>query len=338
MRRGIIFPEYGRSPLWIWIKSESEDGRESLNLEDHLMTSSQSSKVLHLFIQHNQSRKRALSDTLAISYREKDVDSDPWINQSIHTLAKDSTAFLWYGPIIVMKKLGLGTDSAACGDMDLTDYRDAIDSLIYDYLPGGSTDLESASSSQSFHSARTVRGVRISCNGDMNVLGADKFIPVDVSTVDSIFEADMSAASEMVGVPVRVRKILPHPAWGNSGTVDIYGNQQITRLFRGMDPEKDDFGWAPSHWDLGVGSVLLVRDDGKDIWPKQVEALCYYISEHNQESLEDAVEHRDMFDSNVEVDKWITLFTPDKFRAFFAEFKASKVAKDARWTSAESPV
>lgn len=71
----------------------------------------------------------------------------------------------------------------------------------------------------------------------------------------------------MVGVPIRVRKLPPHPAWKDSGVMNIYGNQQVIRLFRRMEPENDGFGLAPMHWDLGLGSVLVARDDGKDITP-----------------------------------------------------------------------
>ena len=96
------------------------------------------------------------------------------------------------------------------------------------------------------------------------------FIPIDVCLVDPVFSADKSTSSEMLGVSVRVCKLLPHPAWANSGVMNIYENQEVTRLFRAMDPEQDGFGFAPMEWDLGVGSALVVRDDHTDITPQQV--------------------------------------------------------------------
>ena len=191
---------------------------------------------------------------------------------------------------------------------------------------------------QSPHSAQTVKGVRISCSGDISVLGADKFIPVEVSIFDPVFLAEKSTSSEMVGVPVRVRKLPPDPAWKDSGECGIYENQEVTLLFRAMDPKQDDFGFAPFTWDQRVGSVLVVRDDHMDITPQQTEVLCYYSSEHTTDMFQDASEYQEFTGSDEEMVKLAGLFTPDKFREFFAEFKAKKMLDDAGWVTAVSPV
>lgn len=191
---------------------------------------------------------------------------------------------------------------------------------------------------QSPYSAHTVKGVIISCSGDIRVLGADKFIPVDVPVFDPVFEADKSTSSEMIGVPVRVRKLSPHPAWKNSGEGNIYQNQEVTRLFRAMDPKQWDFGLAHVDWDLRVGSALVIRDDRTDLTPQQVEALCYYSWEHTTDLFDNAWEHQNMTGLNEEMVKLAGLFTPEKFREFFADFKAKKMVDDASWVTAVSPV
>ena len=339
MRRGIIFHEMEKPPQWVWVEFESKDGNQHVILEAYLNASSHSpTKVQYIFMEHNHSRRRALHDTLAIMYCDKDVHGDLGLNRSIHALGNGATASPWYGPIIVMKKLGLGTNHTAYGDMELTDYRNAVDSLIYDVLTDKSAVSGGKSNMQSLSSAGTVQGVRINCRGDIRVLGGKKYIPVDVSVLDPIFVAEKPTSSELLGVPVRVRKIPPHPAWKDSGVLNIYENQVVTRLFRRMDPEDEGFGLAPMRWDLGFGSVLVVREDGKDITPQQVEALCYWNSEHIGQRFGDAVEYRSNTDSNVEVDKLLALFTPDEFRKFFADFKAKKVLYDASWMTAVSPV
>ena len=191
---------------------------------------------------------------------------------------------------------------------------------------------------QSSQSPQTIKGVRISCSGDIRVLGADKFIPVDVSVFDPVFVADKSTSSEMVGVAVRVRKLPPDPAWKDSGECGIYENQEVTLLFRAMDPKQDDFGFAPFEWDMRVGSVLVVRDDCTDITPQQVEALCYYSSEHTTDMFQGASEHQEFTGSNEEQVKLAGLFTPEKFREFFENLKAEKMVDDAGWVTAVSPV
>ncbi len=191
----------------------------------------------------------------------------------------------------------------------------------------------------SLHSAQTVQGVRISCSGDIYVLGMNKFTPVDVSVLDPVFKADKSKSSKMVGFPIRARKLLPHPAWKDSQESNMYENQEATRLFRDMDPERGGgFGIVSWSWDLGVGSVLVVRDDGRDITPQQVEAVCYYSWQHTTDMFQYAFEYGDCFKSNKEMVKLVALFTPDKFREFFADFKAKKMVNDAGWATAISPV
>ena len=187
-------------------------------------------------------------------------------------------------------------------------------------------------------SEQTIKGVRISCEGDIEFLGATKFIPVDISTLDPVVAAEISKSSEMLGVPVRVRKLPPDSAWKDSGECGIFVNQAVTFLFRAMDPQQDDFGWAPHEWAFSVGSVLVVRADGKDMTPQQVEALCYYSREHTTDMFQDASEHEGMTGSKEEMVKLAALFNPEAFRKFFADFKMKKMGVDAGWATAVSPV
>lgn len=187
-------------------------------------------------------------------------------------------------------------------------------------------------------SEHTIKGVRINCQGDIKFLGAEKFIPIDVSPSDPVIAAEVSISSEMVCVPVRVCKLPPHSAWKDCGETNIFENQMVTLLFRAMDPQQDDFSFAPRRWDYPVGSVLLVRADGRDITPHQAEALCHYSSEHTTDMFEDASENEDITGSREEMVKLAALFSPEEFRKFFADFKAKKVEEDPSWATAVSPV
>ena len=343
MKRGILFPEDRTTPVWVWMDTEIKHGYESLILKGHLMTPSvDPEEVLHMSIKHNHTRKRELENTLAIVYVDTKVRDDSRLNKSIRVVAGGVTATPWYGPVIVMKKLGLGTKHTTYDDMDLRAYCDVIDTLKYDYLPDKSEVSTGESSMHSHYSTETSQGVMISCRGDIMILGGDKYLPVNVSILDPVFDpvsvADKATSSEMVGVPVRARKLPPYLDWTDSGQVNMFENQVVTRLFRNMDPDADSFGLAPMSWDLRVGSVLVARANYKDITPHQVEALCYYMSEHTQETIEKALEARDLHDSNKEIDRLMALFTPNAFREFFTMFRLEKAVKDATWETAESPV
>ena len=128
MRWVIILHEIQKPPRWVWIGLESEDGNQRVILEPHLKVSSHGgTKVEYVFMYRNHASKTAPRDTLAIFYCDQNVHGDLGPNRSIQALGSGGTAPRWYGPIVVMKKLGLQTDSAAYGDMDLTAYRNVID-------------------------------------------------------------------------------------------------------------------------------------------------------------------------------------------------------------------
>ena len=67
------------------------------------------------------------------------------------------------------------------------------------------------------------------------------------------------------------------PAWKDDDVTGRYVNQAATFLMRCVDPAQR-YGWAlaPMSWQDWVGSVVVVRADGKDITPQQVKAMSHY--------------------------------------------------------------
>ena len=169
MRQGIIFPELEKSALWSLVYRELGRG-ENLILEDDIMSpSGPSPKLSYMLLQHDHSRRRTLHDTLAIGYCNENLHYGSHPDQSIN-VAHCATEFPWIGPAPVMKKPGLEMDPALYGDMNPTDY-DAIDSLMYDYLPGKIVTSKEEGQTQSLCSGLHVKGVRLSCEGDIRFLG-----------------------------------------------------------------------------------------------------------------------------------------------------------------------
>ena len=167
-----------KPPQWVWIESESMEGSQRVILEPYLKASSRSpTKVQYILTDHNHSRRRALHDTLAIIYCNKDVHGGLSLNRSIQALGNGATVSPWYGPVIVMKKLGLETNHTAYGDMELTAYRNAVDSLVYDVLTDMRAVSGGKSNMQSLSSAATVQGVRISCRGGYSHSRSKKIHP-----------------------------------------------------------------------------------------------------------------------------------------------------------------
>lgn len=277
-----------------------------------------------IFMYHNHPSRRAPQDALAIIYH---AHGDLGPNRSIQALDHGATARPWYGPLIAMKKLGLQTDPGADGDMDLTAYRNVVDSLIHRLLPIKEPVFEGNSEKFPWQSARMVQGVRINCTGDVHDLGA-KYVPFELSVLHPVFVADKPKSCELVGVPIRIQKI-PPPLGCKISVPKMRENEVVTRLFQGVKPGDKDFGLVPPQWDVPVGSVLVAREDGRDITAKQVEALCHFIGEQGQKILTGP---------RVKVGELLALLTPDEFRKFFASFKAEKEVNDLSWTTAVSPI
>ena len=55
-------------------------------------------------------------------------------------------------------------------------------------------------------------------------------IPVDISPLDPVIVAEIFKSSEMISVPVRVRKLPPDSAWRDSEECGIFENEVVTLL------------------------------------------------------------------------------------------------------------
>lgn len=180
-----------------------------------------------------------------------------------------------------------------------------------------------------------VQGVRINCDSDIGVLGATRYNVVEVAPNDPIFGGEIATVSQALHVPLRMRKCLPYPAQKKDGVIGQYDNQAATFLMRCVDPAREEeWSMAPMSWQDRVGSVVVVRADGKEITPQQVEAISYY----SQHELDDAIQDASESGSKKERVKVAALFTPSKFREFFTKFTAKKAGEDPSWAAAVCPV
>ena len=137
----------------------------------------------------------------------------------------------------------------------------------------------------------TIKGVRINCDGDIDVLGTAKYTVAVLSLNDPVFVATIATVSKALEAPLRMRKCPPDPAWEDDGVTGRYNNQAAIYLMRCVDPEDIDWwAFAPMFWQNRVGSVVVVRADGKDITPQQVEAMSYYSQYELDDAIQDASE------------------------------------------------
>ncbi|KAK6346155.1 hypothetical protein TWF730_010487 [Orbilia blumenaviensis] len=137
-------------------------------------------------------------------------------------------------------------------------------------------------------SEKTVKGVRVNCEGDHSKCHRPKYEPIQVPLTDPIFKGhDTSDIAQRIGIPLFTRKYPPNPIWEGQGSSASSTEAAFLHLSCDPDQESDldgtgayGFGWAPAKWQNSPGSILVVRQDKKPIEPSHVEALCKYCFEH----------------------------------------------------------
>ena len=196
-------------------------------------------------------------------------------------------------------------------------------------------------------SSRKLKGVIISCEGDIQFLGAQKFIPYEVSASGPILTAPISSLSAMSGVAVRVYQFATDFAWSHRGIVGTYQNKEAAALFPDLDARRSEDFFTLDYLLAPKGSALVIRADGQDITPQQVEVLCYYCCEQTMYMFTYSADYLEPTRSNEERAKIAALFNPDDFRRCFAWYKEKRilgdpscpsVVGDPSWATAVSPV
>ncbi|KAF2135811.1 uncharacterized protein K452DRAFT_238657 [Aplosporella prunicola CBS 121167] len=141
---------------------------------------------------------------------------------------------------------------------------------------------------------KTIKGVKVNCDGDVRLLGTTTYEAVDVPPTHPIFyDHDEPSIAKHIGLSVLTRKCEPNPIWAKGSSMGFYDNQPVTFLHMDCDLNTmsvPGWGWAPNKWQNKVGSVLIVRKDCKPLLPLHAAALCNYCQTYLQPRFEKAVE------------------------------------------------
>lgn len=137
-----------------------------------------------------------------------------------------------------------------------------------------------------------------------------------------------------MGLPLLVHQLSENEAW-NKNDHTRFDNQPATFLNLTIDPNDDSWGFAPPRWQQRVGSVLLVRKDGKDLSREQGWALAEYMQFRVSDSFEAAMESGDAKmrrAANLKMLNW------KKFDTWLEGFKDEMTAADGKsWSGVRSP-
>ncbi|KAI4860214.1 hypothetical protein F4820DRAFT_437501 [Hypoxylon rubiginosum] len=310
-KRAILFPVERTKPKLIWMLctlrySSEDDGFEpqpfeTINARAYLGPDEPWVETQH--IEYNPKRNRRLGSgmvyfarrkagySIALKFREAGLVDGSAINgsllESLGALGRFEHP--WAGPIIAIREL----PSEIYEDITLGDLRHVLDHVV----SYNTTEVRESDNRSQTHSSTIARGVKICCYGEIKLHGSDPLVLVDVPRAHptrlAYSEGDVSPISRLLGMPIRLWKFpdldrwLHPPGWEENLCAD--SNQNAAFLMMGADPDKPDWGWAPLYWNIDLGNVLAVREDGRDLDLDDMRAMCYFARKKLQPMMEDAM-------------------------------------------------
>lgn len=299
-------------------------------------------------IDHNPTRGRQLGSgialwapkkagyAVAIQFRETFlVDGSP-INRSIlaSTGIFGTVPHKWCGAVVMMRS----TWSELYEDITLADFRHALDH----FLSYGTTNTKESNDSQG-QPPTTIRGVMISCYGERKLHGSECFVAVDVPTHHPtrtvVRHGSVSSISQRLGMPLRLWKYPDIETWFNlpgwNWRKGADSNQDAAFLMMETDPKSSGWGLAPIYWNLDLGNVLVIRDDGKDLAVQDLSAICRFVRKKLLPIIEEAYDFGSRQRTKQEVVEFITAENLERFRKETAGCDDDFDSDDGRFENAE---
>lgn len=138
---------------------------------------------------------------------------------------------------------------------------------------------------------RTIRGGKIFCNGERKLHGRNQFARFDFtpSKRASLGKGHVSPISKRLGMPLILWQ--DPDARYTTGPIGSWDCTFATFLMLNIDPASQDWAWASAYWQTQVGSVLVLREDGKDLDLEHLAMMAYFCQHTMQDRLESAMEN-----------------------------------------------
>ena len=328
-KRAILFPPDEDKPYFIWVECKTEEDDqvpgftyEVCQIREHHL-GKDGAFPEYRPIQRNALLDRNLTNTLNVIYRSTYLSDGSSVNKSVVKATQGAQGHEWRGPILAMKKKGLGTDPGFFLDINMQDYRNVVDYFV-SYRPDElEDDVRGRDQNHDQEEVRKVRGVKIHCEGDQGEYGFAEFAAVDVPAGHPVFSKAIVPISRLIGMPLHTWQYPPDEVWRNKP--NAHTNVPATVLHRNTGLGSDvSWGSIPMRWQNDVGSVLVARSDSQDLSVQRMEALCHFCQFKMQPLFENAQGIGLMQMSRPEV---MGHLTTKGFAEYFHEMKLRKIAE-----------
>lgn len=283
-----------------------------------------------VWVQRNNVRSRAREDVVTVYLRESGLKDGSKINQCVIAVARGRYInFCWPGPLLVLRSEGLTLGDSCLADMDMVDFRDAVDVLCsYPDVNINVADPESVR--MSVGPAGGVWGVRINCQGEQEVYKREKFEAVKVPRSDPVFGVPVTSISKLISLPIKVIRCSTYKSMEGYNST----NPEATFLHMNANPRDESWGWAPMEWQDPAGNVVVVREDGKPLLPQHAQALCHFCLSYLQPLFDDSLEQGSARARAKVMEK----ITRTEFEGFYLGYDRFKRESDSSWKSVEHPL
>ncbi|KAE8441955.1 hypothetical protein EG329_004122 [Mollisiaceae sp. DMI_Dod_QoI] len=290
---GILFPSGKTKPNFVWVECRSKDGWEDPDCG--LFLECENDMIIPLYVSAHlkktnpNSQRFALQHTIimyaATAGEVREEDKSPE-NLCVTTLMNSKNKHTWKGPLLALSQPGTKTDPLFYQDVTCADLR-ILASFFRSYGAGrdAASRLTMISEVDALNAwflnirlrnPDMVNAVEISSDGERHYNDKVEFGRVEILKSHPIFEATQpTSISTYIGLPILVRK------HGNIYLSSKYSNlnENSNAVLLNIDakPESDKWDYTNlRQCDTDVGSVLVARQDKKDITPEQVEALVNF--------------------------------------------------------------
>ncbi|KAI9050605.1 hypothetical protein LZ554_005764 [Drepanopeziza brunnea f. sp. 'monogermtubi'] len=339
----LLLPEEGGNPKLLWFQTHLMKspfaGYETIDYNQHLGDDGPSPEEINLSMYLTSTyigvEKYAFDHTVSIQIRESGEFDGSLPNQCVSEMLKGKQGYNWKGPIVVYSQPGTSIDPPTFLDVTAADLRIVVDFLRR--CGGKASDF--------------VQTVRISSKGDEKLHEKHKFYHIKVPDCHEIFDTRPTEISTIMGLPLLVQKIgLFNPADVVKGSrlgFNPFENHAAAALNTIATPYNDHWGFPDRReWDTVIGTVLVARQDKKDMSRGQVEALARFCRDVLRPAM---AEQEDSFFCETGIpdrdDVWAaraefnqTQMTREAFEIFLERLKAEKVAAgDSSWDKVVSP-
>lgn len=196
-------------------------------------------------------------------------DDDQKLNHSVISFTMGA---YWTGPLVVFRAEKPGIDSAVIRDILLDDLPRVI--RLLRQIGNGSGVMKHQVFKSSFNTSKCVI---VRCKGDHMNAGETELAVTRVPELHPIFEGQPTLISQLMGIPLIIQRI---PREAGKDVVfhkDHLRNDFCGDLHRDILPHSETWGEIPSHWYDNVGTVLVAREDKKDITILQLTAIMSFI-------------------------------------------------------------